>query len=203
MRPRAADLISLSRLFLIAPWIVLFSRHSAYSLLALGLMVASDFFDGFIARRGRGPSGTAASGAALDAYCDFAVVASIFFTLGVRDARYLLACAMAAFAFVSWRASRAKSRGAIYGRLGKYAGAVCYALAFHGNAKAIFQRDGLEVWSLVDRFAICAISLYLVGVCVENLLPGSESGNGKLRIVDVGAGHKGGDRDTPVGDVEM
>ncbi len=132
MRRWTVDLVSLSRLALLVPWISCAIAGSLWALPVMAAIIASDLVDGLLARRLSTPGGR---GALLDAACDALIVVAATVTLGLGEARYFGLAGLMTAAFISWGAYSLVAGRFAYTRLGKYDGALCYLLVAVASAR--------------------------------------------------------------------
>jgi phosphatidylglycerophosphate synthase len=164
MRRRLADAVSLSRLVLLIPWILL--AGSRWALPIMAVIVLTDLIDGPIARR---LSTAGPRGQILDAACDAVVLIAAAGVLGVKDARFLCLAGLMAVCFASWGAYSARIGRMAYTRLGRYDGAACYALIMFASAASWFSAFGNPVPVIMEWTAIAVAASLLVISTVENV----------------------------------
>lgn len=166
MKHWIADAVSLSRIALIALWIRCEIAGSPWALVVMAAIVASDLLDGPIARR---LSTANERGALLDAACDSGVVVAAAVTVGLDDARYLGLAGLMAAAFVSWGAYSLVVGRLAYTRLGKYDGAMCYALVAAASAQPWLAALGMRIPAGTESVFIGLVAVYLGLSTAENI----------------------------------
>ncbi|MBN2049617.1 MAG: CDP-alcohol phosphatidyltransferase family protein [Spirochaetales bacterium] len=125
MRRHPADALSLSRLFLIVPWILSHLAGSLWALPVMAAIILTDIVDGPVARK----TGTACpQGALLDASCDTMVLFTASVAAGLSETRYLGLAVLMVLSFSSWAGYSYITQGQTYTRLGRYNGTLGYIL---------------------------------------------------------------------------
>lgn len=162
-----ADAVSLSRLVLLIAWIWCEIVGSVWTLPTMAGIIASDLFDGPIARKLSTASGR---GALLDALCDALVVVAAAATLGLKDVRYFGLAGLMAAAFISWGSYSLVIGRFAYTRLGKYNGVICYALVAAADARPWFATLGVRAPAVGEWIVISAVVALLGGSAVENIV---------------------------------
>jgi phosphatidylglycerophosphate synthase len=157
-------MISFSRLVILVPWLLLCSVKGGWSLAILAAIIASDIFDGKVARA---LSVASPAGARVDVVCDAIVIFFGTIVLGLADGRYLISAALAALTLGSWVIKNSTSRRFSYTRFGRYAGAFSYALLAVASA-----RNLLAGWAGIRALEWCGLTVtgaYMVLSLGENL----------------------------------
>lgn len=132
----------------------------------MAVIVISDLVDGRLARK----LGTAGSrGALIDAGCDAIVVLTAACVLGVGDPRYLWIAALMAMAFVSYGAYSLVIRTFAYTRLGRYDGALCYALVAAAALRPWFALAGITAPEAWEWALIAPVAAFLAISTAENI----------------------------------
>ncbi len=160
-----ADAVSLSRVALLVPLVLLLIHGSPWALVVLSAIVASDLLDGRIARR----LGTAGSrGALIDASCDFLVVMSAVTASGVSDSRYLGLAAIMLLAFLSYGAFSLTLGRFAYTQLGRYDGVVSYSVVAAACAKPLLTPTA-SATTVAEWIFLGSAALFLAVSTAENV----------------------------------
>ena len=165
-RSWAADAVSFSRLALLVPLVRWEISGSPWALAALALIVLSDLADGAIARR----LGTAGSrGATIDAVCDGLVAVNAAVAAGLADPRYAGLAAVMAVAFLSYGAFSLIIRRFAHTRLGRYDGAICYAVIAAASSKPALAALGVAVPARAEWALLGVAAILLAVSAAENI----------------------------------
>jgi phosphatidylglycerophosphate synthase len=162
-----ADAISFSRIALLVPWICLETSASVWALPVMAAIIASDLLDGPIARR---LSTASVKGALVDAICDVFVLVVAAIVLGLKDARYLGLAGLMASAFTSWGIRSLIAGRFAYSRMGRYDGALCYALIAAASARPWLAALGIRAPAFGEWAAICLVAVCLAVSAAENIV---------------------------------
>jgi phosphatidylglycerophosphate synthase len=166
MKRHLANLLSISRLFLLVPLIFCLVADSRWAFPIMTAIILTDLLDGPAARKLKtaGPSG-----ASLDAACDAAVALSAAFAAGLSDPRYLSAAALMAASFYSWTVRRTGPGISSYTRLGRYNGAVCYALLAVKSVQPWMEAPGIQAAAVIEWASLGVVMVVLGISTVENM----------------------------------
>ncbi len=166
MRSWIANLISISRLALMAPWALDQRMGGKSALPYMCAIAATDLLDG---RAARWLGTSSALGARIDSGCDFAVLSIAALILAIDEPRYLFVALSMVAAFGSWKYVHRRAGRPVYTRLGKYDGALLYALALFGSSGAWFDSGIAAAARGAEPWLIAGTALYLSASAAENL----------------------------------
>jgi phosphatidylglycerophosphate synthase len=166
VRRWAANLVSLSRLALIVPWIISQTTGSLWTLPIMAAIMASDLLDGPIARKF---STACTKGALIDAACDMIVVVAAAVTFGLQDTRYFGLAGLMALTFFSWGIHSLVLGRFAYTRLGKYDGVACYILAATVGTMPRLADVGFSVPEAGEWIFAGFVSVFLGVSVLENI----------------------------------
>lgn len=167
MKRWAADIMSLSRVVLLVPWIWCAVSRNGLALPIMAVIVASDLLDGRIARRFATVSGL---GSWLDPLCDALVVVAAAIALGMEDARYLRLAGLMAMAFFSWGGYSLTIGRLGYTCLGKYNGTVCYLLVLGASAEPWLATLRPRITASAESALLGFAAIFLTMSTAENLI---------------------------------
>lgn len=153
----AANLITLSRLVLLIPWIGCYRDRCLWMVPVMFVIILSDLIDGKIARLLKTAS---PQGGILDAACDSALVLVAMLVMGSADPFCLAAAFMILFSMFTWVLRCITENRFSYSHFGRYNGAVCYAfMTIAGFISLYFRR---QPWHITVLEAVPFILLTIL-----------------------------------------